>query len=72
MTTVNAEVAEKLGVEVAALEAIVRQLAQRKAYNGRPEVVAKRKAYNRQRAEETKVARRLLREHPELLQEVGR
>jgi hypothetical protein len=45
----------------------IKSIAYRKAYNQRPEVQAKRKEYNRTRAERIKIAMEYIKKHPEVV-----
>lgn len=56
------QVAQQLSVSVSEVERAVKQLAYRKSYNKRPDVVAKRKVYMAKRAVEQREALKLFRE----------
>lgn len=53
------QIAEQLGVSEKDVAAAVKQLAYRKAYNQRADVIEKRKVYNKLRQEKVKAALKL-------------
>jgi len=49
------------------IQAAIRSIAYRKAYNARADVIAKRKLYSKTRAERIKLALVYIKQHPEVV-----
>lgn len=57
------EIAQMTGVSEREVERVIKQLTYRKLYNKRPEVVERRKQYNKERQATMKEAMKLYRQH---------